>query len=324
MEVDGVEERLLLELSAEVPIYAQWSPDGRSLAVLTQQEEDLRLHVVELYSGRSRVVEEGVPLFFSWAPGRHALVVHAGSGPRGGGRLMLRSVGLDGEDVVFPAEPGTFCAPLIVPGDPPRAAFVAAASAGRSHVVTAHLDGSAPRHVATLRGLLAVVPDLEGRRLAIGSAPGGESTPYEGVFLANVEGGAIHQLTARPCMAFFWCRGGRRLVVAALDRDAGCARWSRIDIHDADPTESDEQELCPFWPTRDQLFQLHFFEQYAPSHALIDPTGRWLVYASFPDPLDSGADSRPRIECIDLDAADPEPRTLAHGRFACFAPTRMG
>ncbi|RME20174.1 MAG: hypothetical protein D6798_21000, partial [Deltaproteobacteria bacterium] len=148
--------------------------------------------------------------------------------------------------------------------------------------------------------------------------------PYEGVFVAGVEGGPIHQLTRRPCMAFFWCRGGRRLVVASLDRDAGCARWSRIDIDESDPTESVEQELAPFWPTQAQLFQLHFFEQYVPSHGLVDPTGRWLVYASFPDPLDSLADGRPRIECIDLDAADPEPVVLAHGRFASFAPPRMG
>jgi hypothetical protein len=187
--------------------------------------------------------------------------------------------------------------------------------------VTAREDGDRPRHVATLRGLIAVVPDLEGRLLAIGSAPGGESTPYEGIWVTPVEGGPLSQVSTHPTMAFFWCRGGRRLVYASLDREAGCARWVRVDLDPSDPTESQETELGPFWPSRDQLFLLHFFEQYAQSHAQIDPSGRWLVYASHPDPEAKDPDARPQILMLDLDAGDPEPVVLAQGSFAVFAPT---
>lgn len=324
VEVDGVEERVLLELDGEVPIYAQWSSDGSSLAVLSQADEELQLWICTLDGATPRVVEHGVPLFFSWVPQKDAMVVHSGGGAGRSGRIMLRAVGPEGEDVVFPTGPGTFCAPLMVAGDPPRVAFVSAAPGERSHVITANVDGGRPRHVATLRGLLAVVPDKEGRQLAIGSAMEGESTPYDGVWLGDAEGGPLHQVSTHPCMAFFWCRGGRRLVYASLDREAGCARWTRMDLGSPDPSDSVEVELTPFWPTRDQLFLLHFFEQYAPSHAMVDPTGRWLVYASHPDPASDDPDTRPRILLIDLDQPDPEPQPIAFGRFAAFAPERTG
>lgn len=318
-EVGGVEEREIFARIDEHPIYAQWSPDGRRLGLLCQLEEELLLYVLEVESGDCRLVEHGAPLFFSWGPDSRHLVVHAGNGPRPG-RLVRRVVDARGEDVVFPTGPGSFCAPLIVSGEPVRIVFATDAPGETSHVCTAELDGEHPRHVATLRGLLAIVPDHEGLHVAIGSAPKGESTPYDGIWLADLQGGPLVQITTHECMAFFWCRGGRRLVYAALDRTMGCARWYRCDLGEQDPSDCVEEELTPFWPTRDQLFLLHFFEQYTSSHAVVDPTGRWLTWATHPDPGSAPPDPRPRVMVLDLDAADPEPQAVAYGSFAVFRP----
>lgn len=318
-EVGGVQERELFREPEEHPIYAQWSPDGRRLGLLCQQQEELLLYDVDVKSGRHRLVEHGVPLFFTWTPDSAHLVVHAGGGPRPG-RLVRRVVAGQGEDVVFPTGPGSFCAPLLVPGPAPRVAFATAAPGVTSHVCTAALDGEDARHVATLRGLLAVVPSPDGRRVAIGSAPGGESTPYDGIWLADLQGGPLVQVSSHANMAFFWARGGKSLAFAAMDRKAGCARWYRCDLGEGDPSDAVDQELCPFWPTRDQLFLLHFFEQYAASHGAVDPSGRWLTWATHPDPATHDPDQRPRIMGIDLEAADPQPFLVAHGSFATFGP----
>lgn len=328
VEVDGVEERDLLGLDDAVPIYLQWSPDGRRLAVLCQHEDELQLWICEVDGGDRRQVEHGVPLFFSWDVDSRAVVVHAGGGAsrRRSGRMVRRVVEQTGEDVVYPTGPGSFCTPLPIPGPDGRFVFVAAGPDQRSHVITAHADGTEAHHVATLRGLLAVIPDREGRQVAIGSAPQGESSPYDGIWVAALGGGALYQVSTHPCMAFAWCRGGRRLVYAALDREAGCARWYLLELGLDDPSDSQETELCPFWPTRDQLFLLHFFEQFAQSHPMLDPSGRWLLYSSFPQPADRVRDGEPRpgIYLLDLDQPEPSPQRVTEGRFAVFGPGETG
>ncbi|NOY25263.1 MAG: hypothetical protein GXP62_05265 [Oligoflexia bacterium] len=127
-------------------------------------------------------------------------------------------------------------------------------------------------------------------------------------------------MSTHDLMAFFWCRGGQRLVYAALDQDAGCARWYRCDLGTDDPSDSVEQELAAFWPSRDQLFLLHFFEQFAASHRIIDPSGRWLTWASHPEPGAEITDFSPRIMALDLTSPDPDPIVLAPGSFAVFSP----
>ena len=46
VQVDGVEERELVELTRSAPIYASWSADSGSLAVLSQGSDELELGVV--------------------------------------------------------------------------------------------------------------------------------------------------------------------------------------------------------------------------------------------------------------------------------------
>jgi len=327
-EVDGVEERVICELPAEHPIYAAWSPDGRELAVLGQVEDGLQLQVVSAQGGVPRPVEHGVPLFFCWAPDSRGLIVHAGALSGGGrlseggkpGRLVRRAVGPRGDDAVFPVLPGSFCSPLPVPGPSPRVAFATVASGPTSHICTAQPGGEQVQHIATLRGLLAPIPDHEGRRLAIGSASEGERGPYEGIWCIDLAGGPLHQITTHDNVAFTWCPGGRRLVYVALDAAAGCARWYRIDLPEGDLAGAQEQELCPFWPTRDQTFRLRFFEQYAVTHPQVDPSGRWLVYTSHPEDPVRGRRGPPQIMLLDLDAPDPAPVALAEGGFPVFAP----
>ena len=322
-EVGGVRERELFRQPDEHPIYARWSPDGRNLALLCQHQEELLLYTVDVASGRHRLVEHGVPLFFCWTPDGTGLLVHCGAA-KGPGRLVHRVVVGPGEDAVFPVAPGSFCAPVVLPGAPPRVLFATAAPGGVSHVCTADLDGERLRHVASLRGLLALVPDPEGRRVAIGCAPGGEATPYDGIWLADLEGGPLHQISAHANMAFFWADGGRALVYAAAHRASGCVRWYRCRPGALDPSDSVEQELLPSWPTRDQVFLLHFFDQFAGSHGLLDPDGRWLLVASWPDPAaspDRGPGARtPRILRVDLSLDDPEAVVLAQGSLAIFGP----
>jgi hypothetical protein len=312
IEVDGVEERQLCTFEGQVPIYARWSPKGHHLAVLVQDEDELQLSVCGVERlGARRVVDEGVPLFFSWTPAGERLVVHVGSRRDAHGRLVVRDPLGSGEDLLFPDSPGSFCTPVFLGED---VVYVVNQEGGGSVACVARPDGRGAEPLIRLEGLLAVVPSPLGDRVAVGAAPRGESTPYKGVWVAG-RGREPSRVAEADCAAFFWTPDGSRLVYAAVDADRTAMSWWVVCADGGRP-----RRLATFWPSRDQLFFLHFFEQYAGSHSLISPDGRLLVYASHPAPTDAGDDRSALIHLIELDAEAPVPRAVAEGSFAVFAP----
>jgi hypothetical protein len=70
------------------------------------------------------------------------------------------------------------------------------------------------------------------------------------------------------------------------------------------------------YPTRDLGFYLRFFEQYAQSHPLVDPDGRFLLLAgTF---ADNDGDNTPHLWRIGLDDGSAE--QLGEGLFGVWGP----
>lgn len=311
VEVDGVEERLLAELSGQLPIYAQWNESSDQIAFLVQDEDELQLWLCLLDEvGHSRNVDNGVPLFFTWAPGGGRVMLHAGDSRRQTGRLVLRSLEPVGEDVIFDETPGSFCTPMFADGW-----LVFVTSKGwLSSVCISRPDGTEKRVLASMEGLLAVIPSPDGQSVAIAAAPGGEGSPYKGIWLVSTSGGEVKSVLTEECQSFFWGPDSTFIVFARLDAEAKCFRWEMLSL-----ASRVVKPLGPFWPSRDQLFYLHFFEQYTLSHPLIAPDGRTLIYSGHPDP-ESGRSSSPLMWAIDLHAEHPSPVELARGSFGTYPP----
>ncbi|MFT4976961.1 MAG: Tol biopolymer transport system component [Myxococcota bacterium] len=312
VEVDGVQEEVLAEIEGALPIYIQWHSDGQRLAVLVQAEDELQLWTCTLHRiGEKLAVEQGVPLFFSWAPNNHYIAVHAGEPRRrGSGRLMLRNLTPTGEDGVFDELPGSFCTPVFFND---RLLYVT----GRgllSHVCVSLPDGSSPQVIASMEGLLAVIPSPSGDRIAIASAPRGEGSPYRGIWVVDVDGGPVTQILSGECQAYFWLPDGQQMVYAQVDREANCLQWLLLTL-----ATGESVSLGAFWPSRDQMFYLHFFEQYYESHPLISPDGRTLIYAGHPGPDELG-DRSSRLWRVDLQDPGSPPVAFATGTFAVFSP----
>ncbi|MDP6935018.1 MAG: hypothetical protein QGG40_19000, partial [Myxococcota bacterium] len=272
VQVDGVEERQLVELQGPLPIYAQWSPSGDAVAVLAQVEDELQLITCRMDEvGNHLMLEHGIPLFFSWCPDGTQVLVHVGSRETGKGRLVLRDVNGEGIGHEFEDAPGSFCTPLLV-----REQAIYVASHGKQSVLSVSgLAGEDPRHLLPLDGLLATVLSPDGSSVAVTSAPRGESTPYEGIRVVELSDGSERVLTQDECMAFFWSPRGDSIYYVVVDIIRNCMLWHRLDL-----TTGERRELCRFWPSRDQLFYLHFFEQYSVSHPLLSPDGARLVFSS--------------------------------------------
>ncbi len=316
LSVDGIRELEWAELQGSAPVYLQWHRSGDALMVLLQQGEELAMGVLRReHLGRMRTIEHGVPLFFNWAPDGSRLACHIGA-PRGGpGRLLLRDPLGVAEDILFDEAGGSFCAPVwcgdllayaIRPdGDP------------LSTVVVSNPDGTGRRALLARRGLLALVAAPDGLPfLAVSHAPRGEGTPYRGIERVDLDTGEVCRVVEDDLLAFFWAPGGEWLLTVQVDKQENCLRCHRVDAETGASTF-----LVTFWPTRDLLFFLHFFEQYASSHSLLSPDGRYLVYAGYPaGGGQADLSSPPRIYVKDTLHPDVPVTEVGRGSFAVYAP----
>jgi Tol biopolymer transport system component len=305
VQVDGVEERVLHELRGRLPIHLHWSPDGGRVAALVQRDADLELWSCPL-DGEPRLIELGVPLFYAWMPQGDSLLVHVGDGGAHPGRVLLRPAG-PGEDVPFRVPPGAFCTPFPMG---PRVLYVIDRGEA-SQLVSCDASGEDLLGIGVLDGLMAFVPSPGGDRVAYASAPGGEGSAYEGVMLATPESGAVERVIEGPVIAFFWTPDGRRLLWATRADAPGRLSWW---IWEGAPGG---RHLADFTPCREMMFQLHFFEQFAASHALISPDSAWLTWAGAGA---EGEDEESYVYVVSLDSAEPRPWALGPGRMGAFAP----
>lgn len=312
VQVDGVEERELVELTRSAPIYAAWSADGAQLAVLSQGPDELEIGVVPVNLSRDyRVVERGVPLFFCWNPDGARLMLHVGDRAQRAARLVTHDLRLGGS-VLLSEAPGAFCTPVYAGSRP----VYVSDHLGASWVTTSGVERGRSASLATFDGLLALVPEPGGEGVVVGAAPRGEGSPYAGLWRVALDGSAVTRLTEQDCMAFFLTPDGRRIVYASVDRSAGCLLWRVVDLCGGPP-----RELCPFWPSPEQLFYLHFFEQFALSHSPISADSRTLVYSSLVGmPGPDGEPPPGHVLALDLDDPDAQPRSLGEGSFAVCSP----
>ncbi len=311
--VDGVHQELWWEAGGVAPIYLQWQPQGEALAALVQRSGELNLLAIRRSEmGRARLVEEGVPVFFSWTPEGGRLLVHAGDRGVARGRLVLRDPFGTAEDVIYDRPPGSFCAPVFVGGS----ALWATPEDGGSLIYASTPDGRRARPIINRKGLCALIAAPGGSSLlAVANAPGGEGTPYAGIDLCDLVSQEVRPLTRMPCLAFFWSPTGEWLLVAEVCSDDNCLRWWKMAINGDAPVP-----LGTFWPTRDVIFFLHFFDQYTMSHPLVSHDGRHIVFAGYPAGGGHADLSRPpRIYLCDVDRPEEPATEVDGGSFAVFS-----
>ena len=319
VEVDGVEERIVHQFDGRMPIHLQWSPRGDCLAVLMQHTEALELWLCPVEGGGARLLATGSPLFFHWTPDGGRLLLHVGDGDDGPPRLELRDAVGAADDQVFRVPPGSFCTPMVAGRGPTQRVVYAIRRGLQTQLVSCDLHGEGLLGLALVDGLAALVVDPTGTMVAYSSAPAADGSPYQGVSVVEVLGGSPRRLVDAPVLAFFWTPDGQRLVWCQWRAGRNRLAWfSRGLGPDELPVK-----LAEFWPTRDQLFQLHFFEQFASSHPMVSPCSQWLVWAGHEGevggPRDEDVSSRtPRVRRVRVDGSMSAPEVVAPGSYAVF------
>ena len=73
----------------------------------------------------------------------------------------------------------------------------------------------------------------------------------------------------------------------------------------------------PFWPTRVQIFHIHFFEQFDLSHKQFSDCGNYFVYSGFrKQDIEARETLEPYVFLIDLTTL--QTRAVCKGLFATF------
>ena len=302
-DIDGVHSAEISAMGRRIPIYLQWSTDGSRLAVLSQDDSELVLQVADPLAEASDVeLLRGSPLFFTWVSGDR-LATFVGEGTPTKPHLAVLSPG--GARLDLPGAPGNFCAPVSLP----RGVAYVAHVHQQVVVMVSSLDGRRITELEVVDGLVALLASPDGRFLARAISPDGSGSPYHQLELLEVATARAQPITDAPCVAFFWLPSGEGLVVASREGDRAEVSWSWIEL---DGTSHPLMELIP---SRDTRVYLRFFEQYGPSHPIVDPTGSVLALCGTRPGEDEGPS---RVYLVPLDGGLPE--EIGGGLFATFAP----
>ena len=293
VETSGVLAEEVLALGEAAPIYANWSPDGRRVAVLVQRKETLSLELVELATAAPpRTVARGAPLFWSWSPDATTVAVHCGQSARdvseGGTFLVDAASGAVRESVS--AVPAPYRAPSWS-ADGRWLAFARLAESGTRLVLIDCVSGER-RTRALERGPVAFIwhPRLPILAYAIAT----DETPhvYHRVVTLDLAEDRERAID-RPTLACCWHPARAALFRLAIDARREALLWEGGDAG------NEMLVLARFAPTRETVFVASFFDQYATSHAPIAPDGTALAIAG--RLAEDTSDGAPRVYVVPTD-----------------------
>jgi hypothetical protein len=309
LEDQGIKQHELMQIPGRIPVYMNWQPNGEGLAVLLQTEEHMELAYCSLDKpGQLRVLYQAAPLFFDWGPEARRVYVHAGSPSQPEmNAFVVRDTEGELPDEVLPQTPGRYCRPLILGNSIVHVAHVN----GRERLVCSDLLGENEHVLLEYEGLGAAMPARSRKSVVFSSAPNAGQTPYRGASLISLIGKPAVRLTDDDILCFFWSDKGEQLVYIRMIPESNFLSWCSVR-----PNEN-PVELIQFRPSREMLYYLHFFDQFAETHQLISEDGRYLVFSGI---IKSEApENKPQIYVLDLRGAQPL-KCVGQGTFGCFEP----
>ncbi len=308
LDRDGVQVTQAFEFEEGTPTHIEWTPDGRGLLVLHQEEDHLLLHFVDADAVEDPIlIGAGAPLFWSWQPGGSLLAARRVP-PEGGPAQVVLGRPLADEPLLPVADAGAFYVPAWHPDG--TSLLYAAAGAREDELILADATGQRLSRLLSYPGRAAFGWLPDGRHVVVAVAPEG-SGPFQLLELVDPAADTSQTLWRGSFLAWLPAPGG--LVLCLMEPEQGRHQWLHVDL------EGRSRPLGqPFAPARESLVALHFFEQVGPSHPWLSQDGRFLVCSGWLGDVDGEAP--PEVLITPLDGGPV--RSLGPGRFACFAPPR--
>jgi Tol biopolymer transport system component len=329
----GGDEPTQLYASTESPaFYLYWSPDSRYVSFLTQEASTLALRLAPADgSDDARVLEQGSPFYWSWAPGGDELFMHIGGARRFSedARLAIVSPEADASSTRLEHAPASFQSPAWSP-DGNRILFAGEdENGGQALYLRERVSGSLEKLI-NVSGFVGFNWSPDGQWIAWHQIENLEEAPLGDVFVMPVPGtdeadSHARQVNREPTVAFFWSPDSKRLALLVPSLEDGPStnrgglgapliqgpqlllRWWIAQVPEGEP-----RPLVAFRPTREFLMIIPYFDQYAQSIRFWSPDGRYLVYSDRESAQVAG------IWLADVEAQEP-PRRLGDGTLGVWS-----
>jgi len=307
------------------PFYVYWTPDGKSVSFLVNENDKLSLRVAPADgsgpvdgSGEDSLVRSGNPLYFDWLD-RDRLFAHIGTGSDG----FLGEIAADGTAKGASLKtPGDFRTG-IVSADHQSIAFVRGAIGGPGEVIVSGRDGSNEQSM-TVYGQTALTFDPTGGSVAsIASATqeGIAGFPLGPLKLIDAASGDVRTLVDGAVVAFWWSPDGKTIAALRVQPSIASATPSaapsqepatevRLIFSDVASGETLSQPIVR--PAERFVSSLlAYFDQYALSHRLWAPDSTSILLPE----VDEVGTTHVIVRYVD--GSDP---TQLDGDFAFWSP----
>ncbi len=274
-------------------IYIYWSPSGcdpepecSRLAYLIEEPEGIGLRLVQKDANgtQNKLIGLGWPFYFSWSQDGEHMLWHTGGASRFNNDARLAHYSLRMEEVTrIDLQPGLFIAPAWSPSGEEWLAVTEVGgedalqriSSDPYGIVLDHLQQAEDKHF-----VFSWSPD--GSRLAYSELRRTGGFIFGPVHLYDLDTGETRQVTSSSfdISGFFWSPDGNRIAyISRLPlREAVWMQWRVVD-----PDAGEDRGYAAFNPTYQMRYVISSFNQYAQSHRLWSPDGRYLVYADQDD-----------------------------------------
>lgn len=312
-QVNGLDMAVLAEFRDRQPIYMHWSPTGKHLAVVEQSPEGLELVVYPINGSSSIPIDDGAPIFFEWVPDGSGLVAHVVHPIRQTSRVQYYSLEDSDTDWVISADSGGFCAPIFWNNK----LIFAEQIVGQTHLQAFCLQTEQSNTIGVFDGVVSIQPRPLHSQIAVGLS-GSQPGMHKGIQLLDLETGQVETIGENQdkrltWQSMFWTPDGSKMLLSAVN---GAQRWIEWQFW----SEEGLQIINQFLPTREQVFFLHFFEQFSLSHQIISNDSNHFYFSGYEPPTQRlDAPARPwMFEGSFVKGA--EFRAIEHGLFPVVQP----
>jgi TolB protein len=320
--------QLVYSGTGEIFNYAYWSPQNcnddercRDLAVLLSSELQEGLFV-QLIRDRAdedtnQTIGRGSPFYYSWSPDGTRMLWQ-----RLNRRLDVYNVSEGAIIQSFEQRPGVFQAPDWSPVDD-RLLVGVLSDDGRSTDLAILANNASPWVLAkALNGPVAFAWSPDGNHIAYTDRQG----PL--IVLDTTTGETVARSSTTGTLAFFWSPDSTSLAyvtlanppssfsastfqsgrVAAPAYQATGLAWSVLNVKNGT-----NRRYGAFIPTRDMLYLLAYFDQFAQSHSVWSPDSQYVIYAEI------AQNGLPIISLLNMTQLDTVPFAIAEGTIGVWS-----